>query len=78
MAVSPVSLQVAAGIRIQGLTETFLGVWLDQVDGMVYTVSYEIVRMLNNRDLPGVRQKGSAVRRNASWSRGIRKLVCRF
>jgi hypothetical protein len=39
MAVSPVSLQVAAGIRIQGLTETFLGVWLDQVDGMVWRSS---------------------------------------
>lgn len=47
-AVSLVSLQVAVGIRIQGLTEMVLGVWLDQVDGMVYAVSHEIVHMLNN------------------------------
>lgn len=45
MAVSPVSLQVAAGIRIQGLTEMFFGVWLDQVDDMVYVVNHETVRM---------------------------------
>ena len=55
MEVSRVSLQVAVGIRIQGLTETFSGVWLDQVDGTVYAVNHEIGRMLNNRDLPGVR-----------------------
>ncbi len=55
MEVSRVSLQVAVGIRIQGLTETFSGVWLDQVDGTVYGVNHEIGRMLNNRDLPGVR-----------------------
>jgi len=33
MAVLQATLQVAAGIRIQGLTETFLSVWFDQVDG---------------------------------------------
>jgi hypothetical protein len=34
MAVSQVNLQVVAGIRIRGLTETSLSFWLDQVDEM--------------------------------------------
>ena len=56
MAVSRVNLQVVAGIRIQGLTETFLSVWLDPVDGMMaYAVNQEIGRTLNNGGLPGVR-----------------------
>ena len=56
MAASRVNLQVAAGIRIQDLTETFLSVWLDQVDGTTaYAANHELGRMLNVRDLPGVR-----------------------
>jgi hypothetical protein len=55
MAVSQVNLQVVAGIRIRGLTETSLSFWLDQVDEMAYAVNHEIGRMMNDRDLPCVR-----------------------